>query len=83
MILIQKLLSRVHWDADFSRGQFELGYFDRIEHRIIRVPFKEIEFPSADPGAFRIVDAAGRPQRVPFHRVREVYRDGQCIWRRG
>jgi uncharacterized protein (UPF0248 family) len=28
------------------------------------------------------VDADGQFHRVPFHRVREVFKDGHCIWRR-
>jgi uncharacterized protein (UPF0248 family) len=28
------------------------------------------------------VDGEGRIHRVPFHRVREVYKDGQRIWHR-
>jgi uncharacterized protein (UPF0248 family) len=80
MLPIQKLLSRIRWDAGFARGRFELGYFDRVEKRVIRVPFQALEFPPAEPRAFRLVDAEGRPQRVPFHRVREVYKDGECIW---
>lgn len=82
MIPIQKLLSRIRWDADFSQGRFELGYFDRLEGRILRIPFQDIQFSSDNPGTFLIIDLAGRPQRVPLHRVRDVYRNGQCIWRR-
>lgn len=82
MVPIQKLLSRIRWDADFSRGHFELGYFDRVEDRVIIVPFQTVEFPPEDPRAFRLVDAEGRFHRVPLHRVREVYKDGQCIWHR-
>ena len=29
-----------------------------------------------------IGDAEGQAHRVPFHRVREVYKDGQRIWHR-
>ena len=79
---IHELLNRIRWDAEFARGNFELGYFDRVEERIIVVPFAEVSFPHDDPQAFRLVDEAGRVHRVPFHRVREVYKDGQRIWHR-
>ena len=82
MMPIHELLSRIRWDAEFARGRFELGYFDRVEKRVILVPFQALEFLSQDPRAFRLADKAGRHQRVPFHRVREVYKDGQCIWHR-
>jgi len=82
MTPIHELLNRIRWDAEFARGHFELGYFDRVEERVIVVPFREVDFPPDDLQSFRITDAEGRFHRVPFHRVREVYKDGQCIWRR-
>ncbi|MBA4147062.1 MAG: DUF504 domain-containing protein [Verrucomicrobia bacterium] len=45
MAPIHELLNRICWDEEFSRGDFELGYFDRVEGRIIVVPFREIVFP--------------------------------------
>jgi uncharacterized protein (UPF0248 family) len=82
MMPIQDLLNRIRWDAEFARGQFELGYFDRVEGRVIVVLFQAVEFPPDDPRAFRVVDAKGSLHHVPFHRFREVFKDGQCIWRR-
>ena len=79
---IHELLNRIRWDTEFARGNFELGYFDRVEERIIMVPFAEVSFPREDSHAFRLVDGEGRIHRVPFHRVREVYKDGQRIWHR-
>ena len=79
---IHELLNRIRWDTEFARSDFELGYFDRVERRIVMVPFREIEFPRGAPQTFRLVDAEGRTHRVPFHRVREVYKDGQRIWHR-
>ena len=79
---IHELLNRIRWDPEFARGNFALGYFDRVENQIIVVPFREITFPRGDPRTFRLVDAEGGIHRVPFHRVREVYKDGQRIWHR-
>jgi len=45
MIPIQDLLHRIRWDPEFGRGEFVIGYYDRIEHEIIHVPFREIKFP--------------------------------------
>jgi uncharacterized protein (UPF0248 family) len=28
------------------------------------------------------LDDSGQHRRIPFHRVREVYRDGHIIWHR-
>ena len=79
---IHELLNRIRWDTEFARGNFELGYFDRVEKRILVVALAEVCFPRDDPQAFRLVDEAGQVHRVPFHRVREVYKDAQRIWHR-
>ena len=83
MIPIQQLLSRIRWDPEFARGSFQLGYYDRAEDRVIPVPFAGVRFPADSPKAFEITDADGQTHRIPFHRVREVYRDAHLIWHRG
>jgi len=79
---IHELLSRIRHDKEFGRGQFEIGYFDRREDTIERVALREINFPEGEPRVFEVADEAGQMRRIPFHRVREVYRDGQRIWQR-
>ena len=83
MIPIHELLSRIRWDPEFARGHFQLGYYDRAEDRIILVPFEEVSFPEESPQTFQLTDAEGQSNRIPFHRVREVYKDSQRIWYRG
>ncbi len=82
MIPIHQLLSRIRWDPEFGRGTFDLGYFDRVEERVAIVPLRQVDLLEGDPHAFRLVDEEGQIHRVPFHRVREVYKNGQRIWRR-
>ena len=79
---IHELLSRIRHDKEFGRGQFEIGYFDRREDTVERVALREINFPEGEPRVFEVADEAGQMRRIPFHRVREVYRDGLCIWQR-
>jgi uncharacterized protein (UPF0248 family) len=79
---IHELLNRIRWDTKFARGNFEVGYFDRVERQIVVVPFREISFLRNDPQTLRLVDAEGRIRRVPFHRVREVYKNSRRIWHR-
>jgi len=79
---IHELLNRIRWDAEFARGNFELGYFDRMTKQVVVVPFGEISFPPDDLWTFQLMDENGRARRVPFHRVREVHRDGRRIWHR-
>ena len=82
MIPIHELLNRIRWDPEFAKGNFELGYYDRTENRIIHVPLKEVTFPPESPSSFQLADAEGQIHRVPFHRVREVYKNSQRVWRR-
>ncbi len=79
---IRKLLSRIRWDRDFGQGSFEIGYLDRVAGEIIRIPFRELVIEPEERESFGVLDAEGVYQRIPFHRVREVYRNGECIWRR-
>jgi uncharacterized protein (UPF0248 family) len=82
MLPIQKLLSRIQWDPRYRRGYFALGYFDRVTRRIVEVPFENVGFPAEAPGMFEFWDEKGGLRRIPFHRVRRVYRDGRLIWER-
>ncbi|OGQ94462.1 MAG: hypothetical protein A2521_14960 [Deltaproteobacteria bacterium RIFOXYD12_FULL_57_12] len=79
---IDQLLHRIRWDREFGRAIFEIGYYDRVEERIIKVAFSELVFAQGAPHCFQLVDPVGLIRTVPFHRVREVYRDGQLIWQR-
>lgn len=82
MIPIHKLLQRIRWDPRFRVGRFEIGYYDRLQRRILVVPFEAIEFPASSPLIFELYDAEGEYHRIPFHRVRRVWRDGRIIWER-
>lgn len=82
MTPIHELLSRIRWDKEFGRGVFEIGYFDRHENSVHRLALREIVAPPNQHRFFEIEDALGQCLRIPFHRVREVYHDGRCIWRR-
>ncbi len=82
MIPIQDLLHRILWDREFGRGEFTIGYYDRIEHGLIRVPLREIAFPKGSPGVFELIDHEGMAHTIPLHRIKEVYKNGELIWRR-
>ena len=42
MIPIHELLHRIHWDPEFGKGAFEIGYEDHIAGRIVRVPLGRV-----------------------------------------
>ena len=82
MITIRELINRIRWDPEYGRGEFAIGYFDRLEERVIVVPLGEVRFDQDDKFSFQLTDAAGEPISIPLHRVCEVYRNGELIWRR-
>lgn len=79
---IHELLSRIKWDETFGRAEFIIGYHDRFNNNIIRVPLKEILFDKEDRFDFELIDDMGVTHSIPLHRIREVYRDGVLIWHR-
>lgn len=82
MTPIHALLARIHWDCDFGRGRFTIGYWDRIARSIVRVPPARIQFDPADRARLPAIEPDGSVHEVPLHRVREVWRDGRLIWQR-
>ena len=82
MIPIHELLNRIRWDREFGQGEFVIGYYDRVEDAIIRMPLREILVRPDDHFSFDIIDQEGEPQSIPLHRIREVYKDGKLIWHR-
>jgi len=82
MIPIRELLGRIRWDPAFKGPKFELGYWDRVERRIVHVPLERVKFAQGTRLAFDALDERGAVHTVPLHRVRAVWRDGTLIWQR-
>lgn len=82
MIPIHALLSRIRWDESFGKHRFIIGYWDRIEKHILHVDLREVTWDRDNPGFFDVVDEDGITHSIPFHRVREVWQDGELIWQR-
>lgn len=82
MIPIQELLNRVRWDAAYGDAHFVLGYYDRVADAVLRVDMEEVAFPLGDHFFIEITDADGERHSVPLHRIRELWRNGDCVWRR-
>ncbi len=82
MIPIHKLLSRIRWDKEYGNADFVIGYYDRVEDRIITVPLKELYFYKQDHFDFELIDEEGESHTIPLHRIRQVFRNGECVWQR-
>jgi uncharacterized protein (UPF0248 family) len=82
MLPIHKLLSRIQWDCEFGRSAFVIGYYDRVLDQIIRVSFSEIIMEPGEGHGIQVMDHDGVYHSIPLHRIREVWKDGEVIWRR-
>lgn len=82
MTPIHELLNRIRWDEAYAKGDFVIGYYDRVEMKVILVPMARVQLDPADHFSFQVSDADGYAHAVPFHRVKEVYKDGRLIWHR-
>jgi len=82
MTPLHTLLARIRWDPSFGRGHFELAYFDRAQRQLKRVALADARIASARQFSFEITGDQGETVSIPYHRVREVWRDGKRIWQR-
>ena len=82
MIPIHALLARIRWDPQFGRGRWEIAYLDRTQPNLVRVPLNDIHTAAHIGFVFDVVDEEGVTHSVPYHRVRQVWRDGKLVWSR-
>ncbi len=82
MIPLHELLSRIHWDPEFGRGEFRIGYLDHRQAGLVYVPLSDVRAEEGDHFSFEVTDEEGVAHNVPYHRVKEVWKDGALIWHR-
>lgn len=82
MIPIHELLARIRWDPEFGRGAWEIAYVDHARPELVRVPLADVEMPPGEHFMFEFLDEEGVARSIPFHRIREVWRDGKLAWAR-
>lgn len=79
MIPIIDLLNKINYDKKENPLNYQLIYFDRIEEKskiIEYTSIKRIENP------FIIIDINNKETSIPLHRIREVKKKGNTIWKR-
>jgi uncharacterized protein (UPF0248 family) len=79
---LHELLHRIKWDVEFGKGEFALGYCDRVVHATNIISFASISLDSQRPDTFSFHDENGIVHHIPLHRVRTVYKNGVVIWQR-
>lgn len=82
MIPLRALLNRIRWDQDFANGDYRIGYEDRLAAGIVVVPLHQVVQIPGDHFFVHIMDDEGGGHRVPYHRIKEVYRNNILIWKR-
>lgn len=82
MMPIQQLLNRIRWDAEYAKADFKIGFYDRIEDRILVIPMHQVYFEPGDHFSIGVIDDFGESHMVPLHRIRQVYRNDILIWER-
>ncbi|CAG0966322.1 hypothetical protein GEOBC_01015 [Geobacteraceae bacterium] len=82
MIPLHELLSRIHWDPEFGRGEFKVGFLDHVRRQLVYVPLNQLKRDPNSLFCFEVTDEQGIVLSVPYHRVKEVWKDGKLIWRR-
>ncbi len=82
MIPIHDLLARIRWDPEFGRGRWEIAYLDHARPGLVRVPLEVVRMQPGDHFMVELVDQEGEARSIPYHRIREVWRDGERVWSR-
>jgi uncharacterized protein (UPF0248 family) len=82
MTPIHELVHRILWDDAFGNADFVIGYHDRVYKRIVRVSFERIRLEKGQHFGFDLIGRDGEARMVPYHRVREVMRNGVVVWSR-
>jgi len=82
MIPLHELLARIRWDEGFAAAHFEIAYLDHVEKRLIRIDLGEMRPDPESHSMFCILDRDGDLLSVPYHRVKQVFRNGELIWQR-
>ncbi len=74
------ILNKIKWDKSEEPEKTFVFYYDRILDKFVRVPFTSIK----DIGKnFITIEKEGEEAEIPVHRIREVRRNGNLIWKRG
>jgi len=79
---IRHLLNRIRWDDEFGRGTFEVGIYDRLKDIVEFQPLEKLKLEKGNHFSFTIICVDDVSVTIPFHRIREVRKNGQTIWRR-
>ena len=79
MEYILDMLNKIKWDTNENPQDYTILYYDRIKHRLRELKFTKIKkFETI----FLLVEKEGEEINIPMHRIREIRKKGQIIWKR-
>ncbi|MFQ5620674.1 MAG: RNA repair domain-containing protein [Candidatus Nanoarchaeia archaeon] len=74
------MLDKIKWDKRHKPENVMIGYEDRVEHKMIMIPYMRIK---RIEGSFMILtNEKMREVNVPLHRIREILENDEAIWER-
>ncbi len=78
MIPIKDFLNKIKWSKEENSSEYEIGYWDNIDKKLIFIGFSEIK---KIEGNFLLLDRE-KETYIPMHRVREVKKKDRVVWKR-
>ena len=82
MLPLPQLLNRIRWDPEFGKGRFRLGYADHLAGGLVTIELSECHIDPENRFMFDVFEATGEKHSIPFHRVKQVFKDDVLIWQR-
>jgi len=79
MITIDELVNKIKWDKRENPPDYSLFYIDRITKRLVEIKYEDIK--RIDEGVL-VLDRNGEETEIPLHRIREVRKKGEVVWKR-
>ncbi|MEM3127248.1 MAG: DUF504 domain-containing protein [Candidatus Woesearchaeota archaeon] len=79
MTTIKELINKIKYDKREKPEDYVLYYFDRIQNKLI--PLKYIDILRVEEDSM-IVMKDGKETAIPLHRVREVRKKEEIVWKR-
>jgi uncharacterized protein (UPF0248 family) len=76
---IHEVLNRILWDALEKPDEYVIGYYDRVQDKVIEIAFTDI---ARIEEGFIIIERGGEETMIPLHRVRIVKKKGEVVWQR-
>ncbi|MBS3112307.1 DUF504 domain-containing protein [Candidatus Woesearchaeota archaeon] len=79
MIFILDLLTKIQWDKKENPEDYTICYFNISENNLKELKFDKIKEINK---LFIIFEKGNKEFQLPVHRIREVRKDKEIVWKR-